>query len=135
MREGWLEAEYVILFEESESAAMADGYGVAAALPGFKLIGLRGWDDFLVQDENGNIFSVPSVPLDKNHLAPFQMPPGRVNLERDDRYAGKIKWYVKPLIFGGDPKIGDNLVWVSHEEHAQLVRWWNDQYRALKGAS
>jgi hypothetical protein len=135
MREGCLEAEYVILFEESESAARADGYGVAVALPGFKLIGLRGWDDFLVQDENGNIFSVPSVPLDKNHLAPYQMPPGRVNLERDDRYAGKIKWYVKPLICGGDPKIGDNLVWVSHEEHAQLVRWWNEQYRALKGAS
>ena len=59
MREGWLEAEYVILFEESESAAMADGYGVAAALPGFKLIGLRGWDDFLVRDESGNFFSAP----------------------------------------------------------------------------
>jgi hypothetical protein len=63
------------------------------------------------------------------------MPPGRVILERDDRFAGKIKWYVTPLVFGGDPKIGDNLVWVSHEEHAQLVRWWNEQYRALKGAT
>jgi hypothetical protein len=46
------------------------------------------------------------------------MPPATVNLERDDRFAGKIKWYVKSVIFGGDPQIGDNLMWVSHEEHA-----------------
>jgi hypothetical protein len=52
-----------------------DHYGVPVALPGFNLIGLRGWDDFLVRDENGNIFSVPSVPLDKSHLAPFRCPP------------------------------------------------------------
>ena len=131
MREGWVEDEYLVLFEESEAAAMADAYGVSVSLPGFKLIGLRGWDDVLVRDENGNIFSVPSVPLDKDHLAPFQVPP--VNLERDDRFAGKIKSFVKPVIFGGDPRIGDNLMWVSHEEHAQLVRWWNKYYRDLKG--
>jgi hypothetical protein len=74
MREGWLEDEYVILFEEGEAAAIADGYGVPVALPGFRLIGLRGWDDFLVRGESGNFFSVPSVPLDKNYLTPFQMP-------------------------------------------------------------
>lgn len=69
----------------------------------------------------------------RNAAAPFQVPPATVNLERDDRLAGKIKWYIKPVIFGGDPQIGDNLMWVSHEEHAQLVRWWNKYYRDLKG--
>jgi hypothetical protein len=44
MREGWLEDEYVILFEDGEAAAIADGYGVPVALPGFRLIGLRGWN-------------------------------------------------------------------------------------------
>jgi hypothetical protein len=34
MREGWLEDEYVILFEEGEAAAIAEGYGVPVALPG-----------------------------------------------------------------------------------------------------
>jgi hypothetical protein len=133
VREGWLEDEYLIVFEESEAGAIADGYGITVALPGFELIGLRGWDDFLVRDESGKIFSVPSIPLDKNYLAPFQMPPGKVKIKQDDRFAGKIKWYVKPVIFGGDPRNSDNLVWVSHKEHAQLVRWWNEQYRDLKG--
>jgi hypothetical protein len=49
VREGWLEDEYLILFEESEAVAIADGYGVPVALPGFELIGLRGWDDFLFE--------------------------------------------------------------------------------------
>ena len=64
---------------------------------------------------------------------PFQMPPSKINLERDDRFEGKIKWYVKPVIFDGDPNIGDNLIWVGHEEHAKLVRWWNKFYRDVKG--
>jgi hypothetical protein len=133
MQEGWLNDDYLILFEdEHEAEAAADRYALASTLPGFRLIGLRGWDEFLVVDKNGDVFSVPTVPLDRNDLAPFQMPSDAVILERDDRFVGKIKWYVKPVVFGGDPRIGDNLVWVSHEEHAQLVRWWNEQYRALK---
>jgi hypothetical protein len=30
-----------------------------------------------------------------------------------------------------DPEDDDNLAWVSHEEHARLVRWWNERYRGL----
>jgi hypothetical protein len=134
MQECWLNDDYLILFEdEHEAEAAADRYGLALTLPGFRLIGLRGWDEFLVVDKNGGVFSVPTVPLGRDELVPFRMPPGAANLERDDRFVGKIKWYVKPVIFGGDPEIGDNLIWVSHEEHAQLVRWWNEFYRDLKG--
>jgi len=53
-------------------------------------------------------------------------------LNPDARFSGKIKWYVKPIVFGGDAGVGENLVWVSHEEHAQLVKFWNDKYRTLK---
>jgi hypothetical protein len=131
MKEGWLGDEYLILFEGGESDTAADRYAVALALPGFDLIGLRGWDDFIVRDQNGNCFSVPTVPFDKKELAPFQMPSGAPNLQSDDRFTGRIKWYVKPVIFGGDPQIGDNLIWVSHEKHAELVRWWNELYRDI----
>jgi hypothetical protein len=41
----------------------------------------------------------------------------------DFRYSGKIKWYIKPIVFDGDPNPGENLTWVNHEKHAQLVRW------------
>jgi hypothetical protein len=26
----------------------------------------------------------------------------------------------------------ENIAWISPEEHAQLVRWWNDRYRSLE---
>src|SRR4029077_14126839 len=91
----------------------------------------RGWDDFIVRDQNGDVFSVPTVPFDMKKLTPFQMPNGAPDLQPDDRFAGRIKWYVKLVVFGGDPEIGDNLVWVSHEEHAELVLWWNERYREL----
>ena len=131
MKEGWLGDEYLILFEGSEIDAAADRYALALALPGFDLIGLRGWDDFIVRDQDGDVFSVPTVPFGIKELTPFQMPNGVPDLQPDDRFAGRIKWYVKPVVFGGDPKIGDNLVWVTHAEHAELVRWWNEQYREL----
>jgi len=77
MKEGWLKDEYLILFDGSEADAAADRYGIASELPGFSLVGLRGWDDFLVRDENGRVFTVPTVPLDAGLLAPFQLPPCR----------------------------------------------------------
>jgi hypothetical protein len=129
MKEGWLGGEYLILFEGSETGAATDRYAIALALPGFELIGLRGWDDFIVRNRNGDVFSVPAVPFDKKWLTPFQMPNGAPRLQPDDRFAGRIKWYVKPVAFGGDPEIGGNVVWVSHEEHAGLVQWWNERYR------
>jgi hypothetical protein len=42
---------------------------------------------------------------------------------------------VKPLIFGGDPSSHENQTWITHEQHAQLVRYWNDMYRSLKANS
>jgi hypothetical protein len=133
MQEGWLNDDYLILFED-EHEAEAAARPLRPCLDPSRLPSYWApWrDEFLVVDKNGDVFSVPTVPLDRNDLAPFQMPSDAVILERDDRFVGKIKWYVKPVVFGGDPRIGDNLVWVSHEEHAQLVRWWNEQYRALK---
>ena len=47
--------------------------------------------------------------------------------------SGRIKWYVKPLVFGGDPELGDNVIWVTQEDHVSLVRWWNRLYATVKG--
>jgi hypothetical protein len=44
----------------------------------------------------------------------------------------KIKWYVKPVVFGGDPQLGTNVVWVSRDEHVKLVKYWNGLYRSIK---
>ena len=131
MDEGWYEDEYLILFAEDEIPLASERYGVSSALPGFQVVGLRGWDDLIVRDSGGETFTVPAVPLDAKHLEPFSVPAAPVPLAKDSDKAGKIKWYVKPIAFGGDPSVGQNLMWVTHDQHAQLVRWWNDQYRAL----
>ena len=129
MREGWYEGEYFILFAEDEASLASDQYGIAGALPGFQIVGLRGWDDFIVRDQSGGIFTVPAVPCDAKYLRAFPRPPAASQLAEDARAAGKIKWYLKPLVFGGDAGIGENLTWVTHDQHAQLVRWWNNEYR------
>jgi hypothetical protein len=131
MKEGWLNDDYLVLFSEEEVDAISSKYGISQSLPNYALVGLRGWDDFIVQDSRGALFTVPTVPIGKEHIEPFSLPENP-SLKSDGRFTGKIKWYVKPLVFGGDLKDSENLIWVSHEQHAELVAWWNNQYRALK---
>jgi hypothetical protein len=44
-----------------------------------------------------------------------------------------VKWYVKPIMFGGDPTAKENIAWVPFEQHAELVRWWSKLYRDTVG--
>jgi hypothetical protein len=125
----------MILFSVEDVPCVSDRYGIAGWLPGFQVFGLRGWDDFIVRDLNGSVFTVPTIPCDARHLDQYTRLTDPTRLEQDDRFIGKIKWYIKPIIFGGDPAIGDNVTWVTYEQHAQLVRWWNDKYRSINGES
>lgn len=130
MREGWLGKDYLILFEPPELTQVSENYSFANLLPGYKLVGLRGWDDFIVEDGEGKLFTVPTVPVDRKYLAPVQLPVFK-ELEADRQLEGKIKWYLKPLVFGGDPSTHQNQVWISHNQHSQLVRYWNGVYQSV----
>lgn len=131
MREGWHRNEYLVLFTDREVQAASIRYGISDMLPGYQIIGLRGWDDFIVEDQGGEVFTVPVVPCDTKHVVSYELPLTLDELAEDARFTGKLKWYVKPIAFGGDPDLSENLNWVSHDQHAALVRWWNAQYRAL----
>jgi hypothetical protein len=134
MNEGWFRDDYFILFTEAERASKSHRYGIGTALPGYTVIGLRGWDDLIVIDNRGDAYTVPAVPIDGQYITPCKIPES-ASLEPDDRFTGRIKWYVKPLIFGGDPNGKDNVTWVNHDQHVELVVWWNQQYRTLKQSS
>lgn len=127
MTEGWYGDDYIALYSEAEGQSASERYGIADLLPGFSIAGLRSWDDFIVRDPVGAVFVVPTVPCDSDHLTSYQIP--AVSLEPDTRFSGRIKWYTRPVIFGGDPNPGDNLTWVAPDQHAALVRWWNKLYR------
>lgn len=135
MREGWVGEDYLILFDAGELEAVAESYAFPSLLPGFKLLGLRSWDDFIVDDGAGNLFTVPTIPVQSEYLAPFQLPGVDRVWTVDERFSGRIKWYVKPLIFGGEPSLHENQTWITPEQHAQLVRYWNDMYRSMKANS
>jgi hypothetical protein len=130
--EGWYGSDHLILFSETEIASVSDRYAVLQFLPGYKVIGLRGWDDFILQDSNGATYCAPTVPAVAEHLSAYALPPASTMLRPDDRFQGKIKWYVKPIVFGGDPQSQANVIWVSYDQHAELVKYWNGLYRSLK---
>jgi len=128
MIEGWLKDDYFIFFDAAERLMAASRYAIERWLPGHEVIGLKGWDDLLVQSTAGTVFAVPSVPLTPEYLAPFTLPSQSEALSPDARFVGKIKWYVQPLALGGNPTEASNVTWVSHEQHGQLVTWWNERY-------
>ncbi len=132
MREGWHEDDYLILFDEAEVSAVSDRYAISQSFPGYQIVGLRGWDDFIVRDSASHTYSVPTIVPERPQLPRFVIPDSRTVLQPDERFTGKIKWYVKPIVFGGSPDLGENMVWVTHEQHAQLVRWWNEKCRQLR---
>jgi hypothetical protein len=130
MREGWCGDEYIVLFEE-RAPALQTAYGITSALPGYRLLGLRGWDDFIVEDSSGGRLIVPTVPLLPSLMGPFTITVTS-ELEPDERVRDRIKWYVKPIVFGGDPRLDENVIWISVDQHTQLVTWWNAKYRELR---
>jgi hypothetical protein len=131
MREGWLGDEYKILFSEEEAPDISARYGIESMLPGYKITGLLGWDDFLVEDQRGDFFRVPTLPCVTAQLTPFHLPSVVDELITDDRFTGKIKWYIKPMIFGGDIGMGDNLAWITHDQHREPVLLWNSRFHEL----
>lgn len=130
MSEGWCNEDYLILFSDEESEERSRQYKLAEYLPGYRIIGMKSWDDFIVMNGAGELFTVPTVPLVPKYMESFSMP-APLSLNGDERLNGKIKWYIKPLVFGGDPRSGENVTWLSHEQHCQAVTWWNEQFRAL----
>jgi len=110
MQEGWYGNDHLIIFAETEVDPVSERYAMPALLPGCRILGLRGWDDFVVQDASGRSYSIPTLPLDLQYLAAFNIPEN-VKLLKDERFEGKIKRYVKPIVFGGHPRAEDNMTW------------------------
>lgn len=134
MKEGWLDDDYMILFDEAEFRLKEKEYDFARFLPGYRPVGLFGWDDFLVTSADGKIiFRVPAVPLTLQGMVEVSSDLSRAELKPDPKLLGKVKWYVKPLVFGGDPNPGENMIWISHKDHPQAVKYWNQMYLDVAG--
>jgi hypothetical protein len=131
MIEGWHGDEYLILFDEAECDDLTRRYDLHAYIPDHGIVGLRGWDDFILQNSQGDLLTTPTVPLSHQYLAPLAFVIQRQQIQVDERLRGKIKWYINPLVFGGDPASSDNLAWVTLEQHVELVKWFNRLYKQI----
>jgi hypothetical protein len=133
MKDGWHMDDHFILFENQEEAKLATSrYGLSDYLPGYFIVGLKGWDDFILCDTASNYYTVPTIPLAKEDVRPFVFPAETLKLRSDERFSNKIKWYVKPIVFSGSPTEKENMVWITHEQHAEAVRAWNKLYFEIK---
>ncbi len=130
--EGWHGDDYLVLFNEAETSALSARYEVGRYLPEHVITGLRGWDYFIVRGADGRCATVPTVPITAEHLAPLEFAVDAERIVSDERFRGKMKWYTKPIAFGGNPADNGNIEWVSLEQHISLVKWWNDRYPSLK---
>lgn len=74
---------------------------------------------------------MPTVPINLDEVEEYFFPT-TANVEADNRFSNKITWYVKPLIFGGDVDDPSNLNWISHQQHIEMVVWWNQLYQTEK---
>ncbi len=111
---------------------MTERYGISTYLPGHTLFGLKGWDDFIVLDASGHLYTVPTVPLAAEELCSFALDIDSATLRPDSNLSDKIKWYIQPIIFGGEPNVGQNMTWVTMDQHIDLVKWWNNKFQELQ---
>jgi len=132
MNEGWQNDDHLILFTEDESAKAMIAYDFDRFIPGYALVGLKGWDEFIVIGPSGGLHVVPTVPLDASRAVSYVLPQP-ISLQADSHFTKKIKWYLKPLVLGGSSTDDTNIAWISHAQHAEVVRWWNEQYRQAQG--
>jgi hypothetical protein len=121
MTEGWFGDDYLIAFNEAEIASASDRYSISRFVTGPQVTGLRGWDDLIVRDSVGLVYTVPSVAMDSGFLSRYVFPEAESSLIPDQRFVGKIKWFVQSIVFGGNPNREKNVIGVNHEEHAQAV--------------
>lgn len=66
------------------------------------------------------------------HFKPIELAIDAAQFVSDDRFRGKVKWCLKPRLRGGTPADHDNIVWVSLDQHGDVIKWWNDRYRSFE---
>lgn len=134
MKEGWFNDEYFALYENQEEAASATArYRISEYLPGFIVVGLKFWDYFILCETDGKYYTVPTVPLAREELRAYSFASAPLKLRADAKLAGKIKWYIQPIVFSGSPSDPKNMAWISHDQHVEAVVYWNKMYRDLRG--
>lgn len=132
MIEGWHDEDYLNLFDEAESGRMGRLYALGDSFADYQIPGLIGWDEFILCDSRGELFRVSTVLAVVGDMKPLTIEIDPLRVVPDARFTDRVKWYVRPIVFGGNPERGDNIAWITLDQHVELVRWWNSKYAEMK---
>jgi hypothetical protein len=134
LKDGWLNNDFFIILDELEVKSWSERYAISTMLPGHQIVGLKGWDDFVIRNNDGHLFLVPTVPCVREYVQPFGNLIVDFELKPAPSFSAKIKWYTQPIVFGGDPTSQENMTWVTFDQHSDLVKWWNEKYQEIQGS-
>jgi len=86
MKDGWHNDEYFALYENrAEAEAATERYRLANYLPGYLIVGLKFWDDFILCDSEDKYYTVPTVPLVREELRASSFPTESLKLRADTK--------------------------------------------------
>lgn len=131
MNSGWNDEIFYNLFEDNEIKMFNQKYILTNKPNEYKIIGLYFWDDFIVS-KGQELVKIPTIPFDLKYEEKIEINLENIHLDNDKKINNYIKWYNKPLIFGGSPELDDNIQWINIEHHIELVNFWNKKYREIK---
>lgn len=136
-REGWLGEEYVRVYADSERARIGELYDFQTFLPGYEPWGSWGLDALCLAPDS-HLYAVDWIPLEESfrkqrYASVRALEEELVRLHEAtsayDHFQKEVH-FVKPIIFGGDPKEAPMMV--DQATHAELCRFWNQTYARLK---
>jgi cell wall assembly regulator SMI1 len=140
--DGFIGADYVILWKAEELSKFNDGYEVSKYAPGLLVFGSNGDGDGFAFDTRTSPNLVMQVPFIGMSAADEFRVAGSFNelLERmhekmvhsseqpprsEPKSRGKEIFEVKPVILGGNPTDTENKVALTRDQHMEVVRYWN----------
>lgn len=145
--EGFLGEEYIILWRAEELAQLNKAYEAERYAPAILLFGSSGGGEaygFDTHAEPACVVRLPFIGMERRHLGPvtrdftdlfsrgaaLSMREQHRPLQREMELVE-----IKPIIFGGDPVDPENKMWVTREQHIELVRYWNRQTSTIREQS
>ncbi len=149
--EGFAGETYIVLWRAEELADFNREYEVDQYAPGILLIGSNGGGEafgFDTHDAAMPVVRVPFVGMDRQlaiavgdsfssslgELAKVKVSDSKKAAELPgEKYRGMELFEVKPVILSGDPVDPQNKIWVTRQQHFELVRFWNRLIRDVRG--
>jgi hypothetical protein len=134
--EGFIEDQYIRLYDPDHWDRINDEYNSREFISGYKIIGSIDAEAICL-DKDEIVFKIPFIPMgidsvDKFYNNLYDLKKATETLidvvdERCENYGLELH-FIQPIAFGGSPADPKNRAFVPQAEHAKLCVFWNKTY-------